>query len=330
MRTRSKPSIYSRLTAVERDALRKMSDLMKVQHKALSTRRGYLSRVAWYMLFIRTRLRPGLTRKERIEAWLTDFATRRRAAATQNQAFNAIKFFFEDVYKIPMGEIDALRAKVPKRLRIPPERDDVVRMLAKVRNTAQCRYRTLTFLLYGMGLRISEAYGLRIKDVLVNHSKIVIREGKGKKDRLLTVPCNLMPAILAQLDIADRIWRIDSENRVPVPLHNALAIKYPANPLKRDWAWLFPAPNTCFYEGRTMRYHISGQSIREVIASACHEAGIERLTPHVLRHGFASDFQGDIQLLQKVMGHKNIETTIGYRHLRNHDHPSPIDGLVVA
>lgn len=115
-----------------------------------------------------------------------------------------------------------------------------------------------------------------------------------------------------------------------MPLPDSLAIKYPANPMKRDWAWLFPAPTTCFYEGKRMRQHISDQSIRDAITEACLEAGIDRLTPHVLRHGFASDFTGDIQLLQETMGHKYIETTMGYRHLRNHDHPSPIDGLVVA
>lgn len=178
IRKRCKPSIYTKLTDPEKDALRKMAARMKLKHMALSTRRGYLARVAWYMLFIRTRLQPGLMRKERIEAWLSDYAKRRRSASTQNGAFNAIKFFFEEVYEIPMGEIDALRAKVAKRLRIPPERENIIRMLEKVRNTQQCHYRAMAFLIYGVGLRISEAYRLRVKDVLVKHSKLVIRQGR--------------------------------------------------------------------------------------------------------------------------------------------------------
>jgi integrase len=330
MRKRCAKNVYEYLTDVERTALEKARAKMRLVRLAHRTQGVYLHRIAGYMVFIRTRLWGGLSRRERIEAYLSDFARRRRSASTQNQAFNAIKFFFERVYGIEMGEIDGLRARVSKRIRVPPAREDTVRMLGAVENTVHCHYRTLGFIIYGLGLRVSEVIRLRRKDVLLRHGKIVVRQGKGDKDRVLTMPCNLMGAIERQMAICDRVWEVDARDGVGVALPDSLALKYPANPLKRDWAWLFPSASRCEWEVRPMRHHVSAQAVRVALGDACQRAGIERITPHYLRHGFASDFQGDLQLLQQVMGHKQIETTMGYRHLRTMEHMSPIDGLAVG
>lgn len=152
MRSRTQPSVFDKLTSREREALDLAQSKMQVVRLAHKTQISYLARIAHYMVFIRERGLLSISRKDRIEAWLSDFARRRRSASTQNVGFNAIKWFFEHVYEIDMGEIDAMRAKVSQRVRVPPVREDTLRMLGEVRNTPTIHYRTMAFLIYGVDL----------------------------------------------------------------------------------------------------------------------------------------------------------------------------------
>jgi len=266
-----------------------------------------------------------------MEAFLTQMAKQGVAASTQNQAFCALLFFYREVLKLEVGKVDALRAKTPVHLRYAPEQHEVKAVLENAKDVAGYPTRLILKLLYGCGLRVSEPLNLRLSDVLVSESKLVIRSAKGGKDRMVSIPCSLVREIEAQMAVARAVAQSDRLNRIPVKLPGLLATKYPHWQFSAKWAWLFPARDTCAdpRSGTIVRWRCHEANVQRSIKAAARPLGLD-ITPHHLRHAYATHVLnrgGNVRAIQEAMGHVNLETTMGYLHAEALSVVSPIEGL---
>jgi len=292
---------------------------------------GWVSRYYDYCLG----LSPGLGSERKAEAFLSELAIERRMAArTQNQALAAILFLHREVLGRPLGPVDALRAKRPSRERVAPSREQVRRLRSAVEDRPNTPARLLVDLLYGCGLRVSEPLELRIMDVLWEENQLVVRGAKGGKDRRVPIPWACSGPLRRQIERARGVWESDREKSpgVGVPLPSRLAIKYPEVPFAWQWFWVFPAPGHCTdpRSGRLVRYHLLHDSLQRAVHEAAVKVGLEGLvSPHVLRHAYATHSRENIDVLRKLMGHSSIETTAGYRHPGVDTATNPLDDLVI-
>ena len=231
----------------------------------------------------------------------------------------------------------ALRAKRPARLRDCPSRDEVAALLGELRDSGDCPSRLIAGLLYGAGLRITEALELRVKDVRLAASELVIRDPKHGHDRIVPLPCCLVPAIKRQLAAAKLVWERDQVRtpRLAIALPEQLAKKYPSAQYAWAWAWIFPARSWCTHPrtGQIVRWRLHEAAVQRHFREASArlaQAGRPLpvpITPHVLRHGFGTHFAGDIRDLQAILGHKSLETTAIYRHPEIHRAASPLETM---
>lgn len=303
--------------------LNKARDLMRLRHLALSTERTYLLWMSSYIDWLSKHGRQMPDSRSRVEGFLTMLAHRSVSASTQNQAFNALLFLYEQVRGEKLPEIRALRAKRPRTHRTALPKADTLALLAKVPDVAGYPTRLVARMLYGCGLRVSEPLNLRIKDVDVAHSRLIIRGAKGGKDRVVEVPCALMLEIKAQMARARVVWQADQLRKLPVEVPGQLAAKYRAAPFAWQWAWVFPAHQPCLHP-RTcerVRYRMHEANVQRAVKLAARALGLESLaTPHVLRHCYAThvlDAGANVRDVQEALGHSSLETTMVYVH------PSP-------
>ncbi len=256
------------------------------------------------------------------------------AASTQNQALNALVFFFSQVLKREIGQLDGfVRAKRPKRLPTVLTRKEVSRLLAQLKGTRWL----MASLLYGTGMRLMECVRLRVQDIDFEYQQIVVRNGKGQKDRVVPLPEALISPLRKQLERGHRIHENDLKNGFgEVYLPYALARKYPN--AGREWRWQF-----VFYSGRistdqrsgaVRRHHVHENTLQKGIKAAADAAGIEkRVNCHALRHSFATHLLEsgyDIRTVQELLGHADVSTTMIYTHVLNRGGQgvvSPLDGL---
>lgn len=309
---------------------------LRVGHYSIHTERAY---VDWIVRFVRFRgmrsredLFPG---EAKIEAFLTHLATAGCvAAATQNQAMNALVFLYKRVMQQPLdGRIEAVRAD--RRVTVPVvlSKEEVAAVLAVMTGTP----RLVVKLLYGSGLRISEALRLRVKDVDFGLRQLTVRSGKGDKDRFTTFAANLEPSLREHLDGVRRLHARDVEEGFgAVYLPEALARKYPA--AARDWSWqyVFPARDRSIdpRSGVVRRHHLDPSVVNKAIGVARRRAGIaKRVSAHTFRHSFATHLlqRGtDIRTIQALLGHQDVATTMIYTQvlqLGGHGVRSPLDDL---
>lgn len=295
---------------------------IRLRHFAYSTEQSYCGWVARYYDFALTLPRE-LTPEAKAERFLSHLAQRLNVAAkTQNQALAACLFLYEHVLGKPLGKIDALRAKQPKQMRQAPSRDQVRVFRAAVRDTPNTPARLLVDMLYGCGLRVSEPIDLRIKDVLLGENQLAIRDAKGAKDRRVPIPLSIRDSLQVQILRARQVWEWDRRNapKVGVSLPHALAKKYPSAPTAWQWFWVFPASGHCRHPrtDETVRYHLLPDALQRAVKQAAQIVGLDGLiTPHVLRHGYATHMIAsgvDIRTVGELMGHTSIETTAGYVH----------------
>ena len=274
-----------------------------------------------------------MTSEEKFERFLTQIAKRGGSASTQNQAFNAINFLYREVLRKPLGSVQALRVRTPQRVRTAPAQAEVAKIIEQVQDQHGYPIRLIVQLLYGCGLRVCEPLNLRIKDVRLSESELVIRDAKGGKDRVVAIPCSLMPALREQLKRAQLLWQQDHLDAVPVPLPGALARKYPRAAFSWQWYWLFPAHSTCAdpRTGEKVRWRCHQANVQRAVKAAAVRCGLDGLvTPHVLRHAYATHAmrQGAyVRDVQVIMGHSSLETTMGYLHTEAGRVKSPLDNL---
>ena len=313
-------------------ALLRLRETLRRRHLSLKTEESYCSWIVRFSRFVSERCRDGKS-EVKMEAFLTQLARQGVSASTQNQAFCGLLFFYREVLKAEVGKVDALRAKTPVHLRYAPEQQEVRAVLNQVRDVGGYPTRLIVKLIYGCGLRVSEPLNLRLADVLLSESKLVIRSGKGGKDRFVAIPCSLAGEIEVQVAVAKAIAKCDRLNGIPVKLPGLLAKKYPAWQFAPKWAWLFPAREPCAdpRSGVIVRWRCHEANVQRAVKCAARPLGLE-LTPHHLRHAYATHALNDganVRAIQEAMGHQQLETTMGYLHAEALSVPSPIDALAL-
>ncbi|MDI4637468.1 integron integrase [Halomonas sp. BMC7] len=254
-----------------------------------------------------------------LKAFLEYLAVERHvAAATQNQALNAIVFLYRHVLEQKLGEIGEFsHPRRPRRLPVVLSHEEVMRVLSHLSGPMHL----MGTLMYGSGLRLIETCRLRVRDIDFDRQIITVRAGKGDKDRTTLLPASCVAALQHQITLAQQ--QLSSRLHhgcVPVTLPRALDRKYPNAGVSLAWHWLFPASRPCFDDsGKTVLHHIHPSAVQKAIKHAMRAASLPRPgSCHTLRHSFATQLlvQGtDIRTVQELLGHKSIETTQIYTHV---------------
>jgi integron integrase len=287
---------------------------------SIHTEKAYAQWVVRFVRYHGTR-HPRHLGPRHVEAFLSHLATDLDvAASTQNQALNALVFLYRAVLSHPSaGAFDGfVRARRGERLPTILSRAQVQSVLARLRGTP----RLVCALLYGSGLRLSEALRLRVKDLGFERAQITVRDGKGAKDRVTMLPEPLALPLERQLDKARVLWLEDQEAGTDgVHLPHALRRKYPGAATDWPWQWVFPAASlsTDPRSGRRLRHHRSPSSIQKQMRAAVKAARLAiRATPHTLRHSFATHLLedgADLRTVQSLLGHDDVRTTQRYTHV---------------
>ena len=313
------------------DALKKLREAVRVRHFSLGTEKSYGMWLRSYMGAVRG-YPAGWPPEKKIARFLTEEAVRGVAASTQNQALNALVFFYKVVLGVPVGEIEAGRARRTERVRAALPVGETRAVLGAVEDVGGYPTRLVALLLYGAGLRVTEPLELRLKDVDLAARRLVIREAKGQKDRVVALPEVLVEGMRGQLRMARAVWRADRAAGLPVRLPGLLRRKSPGLALTEGWAWVFPAhaagahPRT----GELVRWRMHEVNVQRAVRAAAERAGLAgRVTPHVLRHCYAThahEAGAPVRNLQEAMGHTQIETTMRYLTPSAAGVRSPLDG----
>ena len=298
----------------------------RVRHFARSTERAYASWTRRFCLYHRDAggqpRHPAHLGEAEVASFLSHLAEDRQvAASTQNQALAALLFLYGTVLERPLEQIRPFpRAKRPRRLPVVLTRDEVAAVLGQTRGLQ----RLVASLLYGSGLRLLEALRLRVKDVGLAEGSLVVRAGKGDKDRITVLPSSLNDMLADQIEHVRRLHRRDLDDGFgAVSLPTALARKYPNAAIETPWQYVFPARDRALdpRAGILRRHHVSPSSVQKAVQGAARAAGIEKaVSPHVFRHSFATHMLergADIRTVQELLGHKDIRTTEIYTHVLN-------------
>ena len=257
-----------------------------------------------------------------VSAFLSHLATEGNvAAATQSQALAAVLFLYKSVLELELPWLeDIVRAKRPRRLPVVLGREECSALLAAMKD----EHALMAKLMYGTGMRIGECVALRVKDVDLRRREIVVRDGKGGKDRVTMLPSQLVGPLTDQLRRARRTYEGDRERERPgVALPYALERKYPNAGKSWSWHWVFPQDHLSVdpRSGVARRHHAYEQTLARAIAAAARKAGIDKpVTSHTLRHSFATHLLHDgydIRTVQELLGHKDVSTTMIYTHVLN-------------
>ena len=257
-----------------------------------------------------------------VTAFLSHLANDRNvAAATQAQAKSALLFLYGQVLGVDLPWLDeVVSARTERRLPVVLTPAEVRRLLGEMTGVAGL----IAALLYGTGMRLMEGIRLRWKDVEFERREIVVRDGKGGKDRVTVLPENLIIPMKTQLAHVQSQHLTDRHDDVgPVWLPNALADKYPRAGLLLSWHWAFPSPALSAdpRTGVSRRHHMYEQTVQRAVSGAAKRAGIDKpCSPHVLRHSFATHLLQagyDIRTVQELLGHSDVSTTMIYTHVLN-------------
>jgi integron integrase len=292
---------------------------LRVRHRSRRTEEAYVLWIRRFIVFHGTRHPRDLGAAD-VASFLSALAVRDQvSASTQNQALCAILFLYDHVLATPLGQVPEIaRAAVRPRLPVVLTREEVRALLRKMDGTP----RLVARLLYGSGLRLLEALALRVKDIDVARHQIIVRSGKGDKDRVTSLPLSARSDLDAHLERVRALHARDLAaglGRVVLP--DALARKYPN--ASREWAWqfVFPAARICRDErwGPPTRYHLHESVIQRAIKDALLSAGLnKRASAHTLRHSFATHLLEDgydIRTVQQLLGHADVSTTMIYTHV---------------
>lgn len=310
---------------------------IRARHYSLRTEQAY---VFWCRAFIRFHgLRhPSDMGGPEVEAYLTHLAADRGLSpSSHGQALSALLFLYGEVLGLRLPWMNEIGRPVPtKRLPVVLSPQEVARVLEGLDGVNLL----LARLLYGTGLRISEALHLRVKDVDFTHRAIIVRSGKGDKDRVVMLPTSLVNPLREQLTHARLLWADDAAQcRGGVELPYALDRKYPRAHLSWAWFWVFPQDkhSTDPRTGVIRRHHLFDQTFQRAFKRAVQTTGIARpATPHTLRHCFATHLLqsgADIRTVQELLGHADVSTTMIYTHVLKVGglgSRSPLDALDAA
>ena len=302
--------------------LDRVRDRLRLKHYSLRTETAYLGWIKRYILFHGKR-HPADMGKAEAEAFLSSLAVERNvSASTQSQALSALLFLYREVLALELPWLDDVtRAKKPVRLPTVLTRAETLALLEKIENA---ELHLNVSLLYGSGLRLLEGLRLRVKDVELARNEIVVREGKGGKDRVTMIPLQLVEPLRAQIARTKAVHEADlARGKGEVWLPDALAVKYPNAARALGWQYVFPAAgfSTDPRSGEVRRHHVDEKRVQRAVKQAAARAGIVKpVSPHTLRHSFATHLlEGgyDIRTVQELLGHADVSTTMIYTHVLN-------------
>lgn len=287
-------------------------------NRMIRTEKTYRAWVRRYVQWLGDR-DPREEREKGVNGFLEHLAVSEMVAyGTQRQALNALVYFYKHALKCEVGDLSFQRGKSRHRLPVVLSREEIDLLLRNLQGTAYL----MGQLAYGGGLRVSELVRLRFKDIDLARQQLHVRSGKGDKDRLTTLPTKAVPYLEKHMAELRDLHAADVANNVPgVFLPAALSRKYPSAGSQLQWQWLFPTrglqndPRT----GLRRRHHITPGAFQQAISRATTSAGLnKRVTPHVLRHSFATHLLEsgvDIRTVQDLLGHAKVETTQIYLHV---------------
>lgn len=309
---------------------------IRLKHYSIRTEQAYVDWIKRYILHFNKRHPKDLGANE-VEQFLTYLAVEGRvAASTQNQAKSALLFLYKEVLGAELPWLDKVQqAKAPKRLPVVLSKEEVRLILKQLDGT----HYLIVSLLYGTGMRILEALRLRVKDIDFSRKEILIRDGKGFKDRITMVPASLVVPLKTHLQKVKALHEDDlAKGYGAVYMPQALGKKFPY--AARDWAWQYVFPSGRLSvdprsdDQAIRRHHIQDQAIQRAVRQAVVDAGItKQATPHTFRHSFATHLLEsgyDIRTVQELLGHSDVATTMIYTHVLNkggHGVDSPLDSI---
>lgn len=292
---------------------------LRVKHYSIRTEKAYLGWVIRYIRFHGKR-HPRTLGAEQVEAFLSALAVDGQvSASTQNQALSALLFLYREVLAMDLPWMEnVVRAKRPKRLPVVLSVMEIQRLLLALDGRAWL----LASLLYGTGMRLMECLRLRVKDIDPSRMEILIRDGKGGKDRRTVLPHALLEPLRREIERARALHQQDLQaGRGATWLPHALARKYPNADREFGWQYAFPS-DRCSQdprEGVIRRHHVDDAVLSRALKAACRRAGIDKpVSAHTLRHSFAThllEAGHDIRTVQELLGHKDVSTTQIYTHV---------------
>lgn len=325
---------------VSKRLLDQVRERIRYLHYSLQTEKAY---VYWVRFFVRWSGAGGNMRHprelgaEEVEAFLTMLANERQVSpATHRQALNALLFLYRQVQGMELPWMQQI-GRPPERKRIPVvlTQDEIQRVLSMMAGEEA----VLARLLYGAGLRLNEGLSLRVKDLDFDRHAVVVRGGKGDKDRVVMLPRTLVAPLREQLASSKALWTRDrAEGMDGVYLPHALERKYPRAGQSWAWHWVFPSPtlSTDPQTGVVRRHHLFPERISKRLKQACSAAGIAKpVSVHTLRHSFATHLLQagtDIRTMQELLGHSDVSTTMIYTHVLKvaaGGTASPLDALAL-
>ncbi len=300
-------------------AAKEMRRILRLQHRAYRTEKTYITWLRNFCIYLNKKSPDHLTNKD-VEDYLSYLAVERKVArSTQNQAFNALLFFYRNVLKKNLDDISsAVRAGVRRRLPVVLSTQEVKKVLSRLKGS----HHLMGMLLYGGGLRLMECIRLRVHDIDIERGIITVRSGKGDKDRMALMSERVKDDLIMRLDKIQNIYKKDRKHDIGgVKLPNALEKKYVNAGKEFGWQWLFPSASLSIDpQTKTVRrHHIMPNTFQKQFKRAVMEAKIvKHASVHTLRHSFATHLleKGtDIRTVQELLGHSNIQTTMIYTHV---------------
>lgn len=314
--------------------LQQVREKIRRKNYSYRTEQTYLRWIVRFIKFCGT-IHPLNIKSNEVERFLNYLAVERNvAASTQNQALCAIVFLYKQVLENPLPQLEDIKwAKKPKRLPVVLTKNEVKRIFNHLEGVPLM----VATLLYGSGLRISEAIRLRVKDVDFGYSQLLVRDGKGKKDRITVLPCIAIGKLQKQIKKVQLLHEKDSQRGyAKVLMPKALARKYPNASGELGWQYLFPSRKISKdpRSGLEHRHHVSDTFIQKAVRRAVQKSSItKKASCHTFRHSFATHLLEngyDIRTVQELLGHKNVKTTMIYTHVLNKGGKgvkSPIDAI---
>lgn len=300
---------------------------LRARHYSIRTEQSYVDWCHRFLCFCRDKPLDGLG-EEDVQRFLTHLAVDRSVApSTQNLALNALVFLFREVMNRPLNDLEFPRAQRRPKLPVVLTRDEVTRLLESMEGT----FELLAGLMYGTGMRLMEGLRLRVADIDFGHQLVVVRNGKGSKDRVVPLPKRYQSRLQEQLTEVKALHQTDlAAGAGAVYLPYALARKYPS--AAREWIWQYVFPSARLSQdpksGQIRRHHLHESSLQRQIQKAARAAAIpKKISSHVLRHSFATHLLEagyDIRTVQELLGHANVSTTMIYTHVLNRPGVVPV------
>lgn len=314
--------------------LDQLGEALRSRHYSPRTEQTYRHWVRRYIFFHDVR-HPSEMAEPEINAFLNHLAVREKvSASTQNQALCALLFLYRHVLKQEIGDIgEVIRARKPERLPVVLTREEIKSVFKYLKGDKWL----MAMIMYGGGLRLMECLRLRVQDIDFGRNEILIRDGKGGKDRRTTLPESIKETLVKHMQRVKAIHDKDlSDGWGRVQLPNALDRKYPNAPSEWKWQWVFPQENRWnnTKTGEQGRHHVDASILQKAFHRAVRMSGIiKNATCHTLRHSFATHLLEsgyDIRTVQELLGHRDVKTTMIYTHVLNRGGlgvKSPVDTM---